>query len=36
MQVEVIVGDKITGTSEYGDRKELSKLLDEIRKFTDT
>ena len=28
---EVIVGDKITGTSEYGDRKELSKLLDEIQ-----
>ena len=28
---EVIVGDKITGTSEYGDRKELSKLLDEIK-----
>ena len=27
---EVIVGDKITGTSNYGDRKELSKLLDEI------
>ena len=27
---EVIVGDKITGTSDYGDRKELSKLLDEI------
>ena len=28
---EVIVGDKITGTSDYGDRKELSKLLDEIQ-----
>ena len=27
---EVIVGDKITGTSDYGDRKELGKLLDEI------
>ena len=27
---EVIVGDKITGTSDYGDRKELSKLLEEI------
>ena len=27
---EVIVGDKITGTSDYGERKELSKLLDEI------
>ena len=27
---EVIVGDFITGTSNYGDRKELSKLLDEI------
>ena len=27
---EVIVGDKITGTSNYGDRKELAKLLDEI------
>ena len=27
---EKIVGDKITGTSNYGDRKELSKLLDEI------
>ena len=27
---EVIVGDKITGTSDYGDRKELAKLLDEI------
>ena len=25
---EVIVGDFITGTSNYGDRKELSKLLD--------
>ena len=28
---EVIVGDKITGTSNYGDREELSKLLDEIK-----
>ena len=28
---EVIVGDFITGTSDYGDRKELSKLLDEIQ-----
>ena len=28
--VEVLYGDKITGTSNYGDRKELSKLLDEI------
>ena len=28
---EVIVGDFITGTSNYGDRKELSKLLDEIQ-----
>ena len=27
---EVIVGDKVTGTSNYGDREELSKLLDEI------
>ena len=27
---EVIVGDKMTGTSDYGDRKELSKLLEEI------
>ena len=27
---ELIVGDKITGTSDYGDRKELAKLLDEI------
>ena len=27
---EVIVGDKITGNSNYGDRKELAKLLDEI------
>ena len=26
-----IVGDKITGTSEYGDREELSKLLDELQ-----
>ena len=29
--VEVLKGDKITGTSDYSDRKELSKLLDEIR-----
>ena len=29
---EVIVGDKITGTSNYGDREELSKLLDELKK----
>ena len=28
---EVIVGDKITGTSDYGDRKELAKLLDQIK-----
>ena len=28
---EKIVGDFITGTSNYGDRKELSKLLDEIK-----
>ena len=28
---EQIVGDHITGTSNYGDRKELSKLLDEIQ-----
>ena len=28
---EIIVGDFITGTSEYGDRKELSKLLDQIQ-----
>ena len=28
--VEVLRGDKITGTSDYADRKELSKLLDEI------
>jgi len=28
---EIIRGDKITGTSNYGDRKELSKLLDEIQ-----
>ena len=27
---EIIRGDKITGTSNYGDRKELAKLLDEI------
>ena len=30
---EVIVGDKITGTSNYGDREELSKLLDEKDKI---
>ena len=29
--VEVLRGDKITGTSDYSDRKELSKLLDEIQ-----
>ncbi len=29
--VEILRGDKITGTSNYGDRKELSKLLDEIQ-----
>ena len=28
---EVIVGDKITGTSDYGDREKLSKLLDELQ-----
>ena len=28
---EVIFGDKITGTSNYGDREELTKLLDEIK-----
>lgn len=28
---EVIVGDKITGTSNYGDRPELSKLLNELQ-----
>ena len=28
---EKIVGDKITGTSNYGDREELSKLLDELK-----
>ena len=28
---EQIVGDFITGTSNYGDRRELSKLLDEIK-----
>ena len=27
---EVIVGDHITGVSDYGDRRELSKLLDEL------
>ena len=29
--VEVLRGDKITGTSDYAERKELSKLLDEIQ-----
>ena len=29
--VEILRGDKITGTSNYGDRKELSILLDEIK-----
>ena len=29
--VEVIRGDKITGISDYADRKELSKLLDDIQ-----
>ena len=29
--VEVLRGDKITGTSDYAERKELSKLLDEIK-----
>ena len=28
---EIIRGDKITGTSNYGDREELSKLLDELQ-----
>ena len=28
---EVIVGDKITGTSDYGDRQELAKLLEQIK-----
>ena len=28
---EIIRGDKITGTSNYGDREELSKLLEEIK-----
>ncbi len=28
---EIIRGDKITGTSSYGDREELSKLLDELK-----
>ena len=28
---QVIYGDKITGTSNYGEREELSKLLDEIQ-----
>ena len=27
---EVIVGDHITGVSDYGDRRELSKLLDQL------
>ena len=31
--VEVLKGDKITGTSDYADRKELSKLLDEIKEL---
>ena len=30
--VEVLYGDKITGTSSYGDREELSKLLDVLEK----
>ena len=30
---EVIVGDFITGTSNYGDREELSKLLENIQEF---
>ena len=30
---EVVVGDFITGTSNYGDRKELSKLLENIQEF---
>ena len=30
--VEVLRGDYITGTSNYGDREELSKLLDQIQK----
>ena len=29
--VEVLYGDKITGTSNYGDRQELSKLLEVIK-----
>ena len=29
--VEILRGDKITGTSDYGDRKELAKLLEEIQ-----
>ena len=28
---EVLFGDKITGTSNYGDREELTKLLDDIK-----
>ena len=28
--VQILYGDKITGTSNYGERKQLSKLLDEI------
>ena len=28
---EVIVGDKITGTSDYGDRQELAELLEQIK-----
>ena len=28
---EKVVGDFITGTSDYGDREELSKLLDELQ-----
>ena len=30
---EKIVGDKITGTSNYGDRESLSKLLEDINAF---
>ena len=30
--VEVLYGDKITGTSSYGDREELSKLLEDYVK----
>ena len=29
--VDILRGDKITGTSDYADRKELSKLLEEIK-----